>query len=136
MKALIGITYNFQFTHHLFNDEEEFNKQQKDISYYPIFLFYERIENDKNNNDKDYNINSTKEIILYFFCTAAYGNIYIRTRTDEIFSSVIQKLKDKYPELKILKNLKFYSDTAILDENKTLAENGILESYEISIEVD
>ena len=78
-------------------------------------------------------LEDNNDITVYFIFEKYNKKIYINANINEKLSKVISELIEKYNWLKHIRNLKFYLDKKLLDENKTLAENGIQDDSEINI---
>ena len=151
LKSLIGQIDELRFKPFLFNNEQDFNnnsEQNKDIFSCPTILFYEGPKMPHNEEDEylqsDYleyvpqqmnnnNINNNNIITIYFNFVKNNKKIYLDINKNEKFKNAIDELKEKYNWLKTMRNLKFYFNNRLVDNNKTLTENGIMDSSEIII---
>ena len=137
LKGLIGQMSLLKYKSFLFNNEAMFKNEYErnnDIFSNPTILFYEGPKK-KYNEDNEYlepdeiyleeNINNDNTITVYFNFEKYEKKVYVNIGINEKFSKAISELKEKYMWLRHLKNLKFYLNKKLLDENKTLAENGI-----------
>ena len=145
LKGLVGQIDELKFKSFIFNSENIFNnlfENNEEIFSNPTILLYEGPKKNYN-EDNEYlehnhlgpavNDVNNNMITIYFNFPKFDKKIYIDSESNEKFFKVISELKDKYDWLKNLKNLKFYLGNRLLEENKTLAENGIKDNSEIDI---
>lgn len=150
LKSLIGQLDELKYKSFLFTNEKNFSnyyKQNEDIFSSPTILFYEGPKM-SHNEDAEYlqsdylgympqqvndNINNNNIITIYFNFVKYDKKIYLDINKNEKFNKAIDELKEKYNWLKKFKYLKFYFNNNTVDNNKTLSENGIIDSSEIII---
>ena len=151
LKSLIGQIDELRFKPFLFNNEIDFNnnyKQNEDIFSCPTILFYEGPKTSHNEDDEylqnDYlgympqqpnnnNLNNNNIITIYFNFIKNNKKIYLDINKNEKFNKAIDELKEKYNWLKNMRNLKFTFNDRIVNNYKTLTENGIVDGSEIII---
>ena len=81
----------------------------------------------------DNNINNNNIITIYFNFVKNNKKIYLDINKNEKFKNAVDELKEKYNWLKNIRNLKFSFNNKIVNNNKTLTENGIVDGSEIII---
>ena len=95
----------------------------------------------ENNDDSSFDYD-TKEILNFtdvnkfqikFISYDSHIELSIPCKRDDIFSSVEEKLYEKFPELKY-KNLKFYKNKKLIKTYSTLIDNGISNGDQIEFE--
>ena len=151
LKSLIGQIDDLRFEPFLFNNEFDFDnnyKQNLDIFASPTILFYEGPKISHNEDGEylqsdylgymnqpmnDNNINNNNIITIYFNFVKNNKKIYLDINKNEKFKNAVDELKEKYNWLKNIRNLKFSFNNKIVNNNKTLTENGIVDGSEIII---
>ena len=145
LKSLIVQTEELSFTPFLFRNETEFRnncQRYADIFSAPTILFYEGPKKPYNEDgeylENDYIRempmpagNNNQKITIYFKFNKYNKELYLDIEPTEKFSNAIIELRRKYDWLR--DNLKFYFNGKILDNSKTLAENGIQDNSQINI---
>lgn len=148
LKALIGQVDSLNFKSFLFSNENNFNlafQNNKDVFTNPTILFYEGAQKAFNAN-KEYLENDIEEeeeeredkgnkIVIYFAFKKANRKIFLDIDKDKTLEKAIFELKEKYGWLKGINNLKFRLNNKLLDQKKTLWENGVRDNSEIEIEM-
>lgn len=143
LKSLIGQIDELEFKSYTFRNEADFNNefaQNGNIFSCPTILFYEGPKKPFNEQGeylgneylKDEPMNDN-QITLYFIFEKYKKKIYIEIDKNEKFKNAIDELKEKYDWLNSLNNLKYYFKGKLLDNNKTLAQNGLEDNSEINI---
>ena len=129
-------------------DIESIKQHLKTSSIHAAETFTNNPINNKNSNDKveikneesnnspppDNPYFNSEEINLNFVCKNDIGNIYpIKAKMNENFNLVIERLKNSYLELKE-KNMKVFSyESNIINKEKTIEENGLINNLKIVI---
>ena len=75
--------------------------------------------------------NNNQKITIFFKFNKYNKELYLDIEPTEKFSNAIIELRRKYDWLR--DNLKFYFNGKILDNGKTLTENGIKDNSQINI---
>ena len=143
LKSLIGQIDELEFKPFIFRNERDFNNeyaQNENIFSSPTILFYEGPKKPFNEQGeyledeylRDEPINAN-QITLYFNFEKHKKKIYIEIDKNVKFKTAIDELKEKYDWLNNLGNLKYYFNKKPLDNNKTLAQNGLQDNSEIYI---
>ena len=141
LKALIGQIKEYEFNSFIFKSESSFNNElsrNKKIFEYPTILFYERekIYLNIEQEDDEYldpnavhempeKSNRPKKIMVYFKFRKAGEEIYLEIGNNEKFKKAIIELKEKYAWLKTIKNMEFKFHNKLIDDDKTMEENGL-----------
>ena len=78
--------------------------------------------------------NKLKVITLDFVSKANLSESYqIKAQKNDYFKDIIDKLKTKFPKFENYNMSVFYFDSKIINQEKTLEENGIFENEKIFI---
>ena len=131
-----------QYSENIFKNDFD-NKSKKDSVFKTLKNPYKQSHKDSNiQNDNVVDsienilnpISNAKKISLKFvFKNELQKSYEIKILNNKIFEDAIEKLKKLYPELKDKKMRIFQYDSQIINKNKTLKDNGIIEDTRIII---